>query len=110
MKKTKTNKKPKAAPAAEGRKTRAKAARGRDTGPALGGAAFPAGMTEGAEEQTKDRACNLAEGNLRDAVESLQRAKDCLSGWDWGYVSPEEIDGVLRVLKKIIVHVVRETA
>jgi len=57
----------------------------------------------------KERACNILEGTLQDAIANLEEAKECMAGWDWSYVSPEEIEGVIETLRKIVSQVERET-
>jgi hypothetical protein len=59
---------------------------------------------------TKERACNIIEGTLQDAIESLEEARECMTGWDWSYLSPEDIDEIIAKLKSIVSHVERETA
>lgn len=50
----------------------------------------------------KDRACNLLEGTLKDAMDNLEQAKECMAGWDWEFISPEDINDVIETLKKIV--------
>lgn len=50
----------------------------------------------------KDRACNLLESTLKDAIDDLEQAKECMAGWDWEFISPEDINNVIETLKKII--------
>lgn len=57
----------------------------------------------------KDRTCNLLEGTLNDAIDNLEQAKECMAGWDWEFISPEDIDEVIETLKKIVKKVDMET-
>jgi hypothetical protein len=59
---------------------------------------------------TKDRTCGIIEGTLQDALDSLERTKECMVGWDWSYISPEEVDEVINMLKAIIKKAGEETA
>jgi hypothetical protein len=62
-----------------------------------------------ARMESKDRACNLLDGTLKDAIGNLEQAKECMAGWDWEFISPEDIEEVLETLKKIIEKVEMET-
>lgn len=58
----------------------------------------------------KDGACGLLEGTITDAINNLEKAKECMAGWDWDFISPEDIDEVLDTLKKIVKEVEREAS
>jgi hypothetical protein len=58
----------------------------------------------------RDMACNILEGTLKDAINNLEQAKECMAGWDWSSISPEDIDEVIETLKKIIGKVEMETS
>ncbi len=51
---------------------------------------------------SKDRACGLVEGTLKDAIENLERTKECMVGWDWNYLSPEDVDEIIEDLKALL--------
>ncbi len=59
---------------------------------------------------TKDRTCGIIEGTLRDALENLERTKECMVGWDWNYLSPEEVEQAIRVVEAILRKARSETA
>ncbi len=58
----------------------------------------------------KDGACGLIEGTIKDAINNLEQAKECMAGWDWDFISPEDIDEVIDTLKKIVKEVEMETS
>jgi hypothetical protein len=58
----------------------------------------------------RDRTCRILEDTLRDAINNLEQAKECMTGWNWSYLSPEEIDQVIATLRKIVGKVERETS
>ena len=59
---------------------------------------------------TKDRTCGIIEGTLRDALENLERTKECMVGWNWNYLSPEEVDEAIRAVEAILRKARSETA
>jgi len=58
----------------------------------------------------KDGACGLLESTIKEAINNLEQAKECMAGWDWDFISPEDIDEVIDTLKKIVKEVEMETS
>lgn len=52
--------------------------------------------------ETKEMTCDIIEGAVQDAIDNLEHARECMTAWTWRYVSPEEIDGAIETLRKII--------
>ncbi len=59
-------------------------------------------------ETNREMTCNLIEGALREALDNLEEARECMTGWNWTYISPEDVDETIETLRKIVDNVTLE--